>query len=105
MNRERLPNRRRGDLVTFQHEGITYVAQVSRYEDGRLAEIFMDAGKPGDTIDIMAKDLATLASIALQHGVPVESITAALSQERDGAMRGPLGVMLAKIDELKGRAL
>jgi hypothetical protein len=93
--RERLPNRRDGDVISFDHEGIGYVAQVSRFADGRLAEVFLDAGKPGDALDIMAKDMATLASIALQHGVPVADIRAALSQERDGTMRGPLGVLLA----------
>lgn len=93
--RERLPNRRDGDVISFDHEGIGYVAQVSRFTDGRLAEVFLDAGKPGDALDIMAKDMATLASIALQHGVPVADIRAALSQERDGTMRGPLGVLLA----------
>ena len=97
--RQRLPNRRGSIVFNFVHEGIAYVATISRFEDGRLAEIFLDAGKPGDALDIMAKDMATLASIALQHGVPVADIRAALSQERDGTMRGPFGVLLAMAED------
>lgn len=99
MSRNRLPNRRKGDVITFSHESIRYTAQVSRYSDGALAEIFLDADKPGSPIDIMAKDMATLASLALQHGVPVGDVKAALSQELNGTMRGPLGVLLQMVGE------
>ena len=99
MTRERLPNRRIGELISFKHEGINYVAQISRFPDGRIAEVFLDGGKPGDAIDIMAKDMATLASIALQHGVPISDIRAALSQESDGQMRGPFGAMLQRLGD------
>lgn len=98
MTRQRLNDRRDGELISFTHEHIKYVAQVSRFSNGAVAEIFLDAGKPGDAIDIMAKDMATLASIALQHGVPLADIRAALSQERDGRMRGPFGVLLQKLE-------
>jgi DNA-binding transcriptional MerR regulator len=46
----------------------------------------------------MAKDCATLLSIALQHGVPVDEIKAALSQEKTGEMRGPIGVALEMLE-------
>lgn len=96
--RERLPSRRASLVLTFHHEGVDYAASVSRFADGRVAEIFLDASKPGSPLDTMAKDMATLASIALQHGVPLAHIRAALSQERDGVMRGPLGALLQQLD-------
>lgn len=94
VNRERLPDRRHSDLATIEHEGIRYTVQWSRFPDGRLAELFIDAGKPGHAIDIMSKDLAVLLSIALQSGVSPALIKEALSQEIGGRMRGPLGVIL-----------
>jgi hypothetical protein len=39
MTRERLPNRRGHELLDFEHVGIRYTAGVSRFSDGRLAEI------------------------------------------------------------------
>lgn len=94
MSREKLPNRRLSAAIVFQHENFTYTLTYSRYVDGRLAEIFLDVrlpAHPGDPIDAMAKDMATLVSIALQHGISEDEILASLSQERDGTMRGPLG--------------
>jgi len=70
----------------------------SRWPNGTLAELFIDVAKPGDPMNLIAKDMATLASIALQHGVPVAEIMAALSQERDGTMLGPLGAALVLIE-------
>lgn len=97
MTRIKLPNRRGSTAFDFWHEGINYVATYSRYDDGRLAELFLDVqlpAHPGDSIDAMAKDMATLVSIALQHGISEDEILASLSQEKDGTMRGPLGMAL-----------
>lgn len=97
--RLRLPNRRPSEIIAFDHEGVGYIGEVSRFDDGRLAEVFLDAGKVGTSVDIMAKDGAVILSIALQHGVPLQEIMAALSQERDGKMLGPFGVLLQRMVE------
>jgi hypothetical protein len=102
MAREKLHDRRRSRLINFQQDQCKYIVLYSLYPDGRLAEIFLDVNhpaKPGDQIDLMAKDLATLMSIALQHGISADEIMVSLSQERDGTMRGPLGKALAIIKE------
>jgi chromosome segregation and condensation protein ScpB len=80
------------------HDNLTYIVTYSRQLDGALAEFFIDVAKPGDPMNLIAKDMATLASIALQHGVPSSEIMAALSQELDGTMLGPLGAALALIE-------
>lgn len=92
--RERLRNRRQAFKITFVHEGIRYHGTIGRYDDGRIAEVFLAAGKPGDAIDLLARDLAVLASIAFQHGAPVQAVRSALAQENDGTPRGPLGALL-----------
>ena len=92
--RETLPNRRRSEAVDFMHDGVWYVGRVARYADGRLAEVFLDAGKVGTTAHTLAKDAAVVISLALQYGVPLETIERALTQERDGTMCGPVGKLL-----------
>jgi ribonucleoside-diphosphate reductase alpha chain len=100
MSRERLPNRRQAESFEITHAGIAYVASVSRYRDGRLAEIFLSATKSGSYSDALARDAAIVASLALQGGVPADSIRHALGREADGRPSTPLG---AALDELAKR--
>lgn len=98
--RVRPPSRREHQTFRFDHEGVRYIATASWLPDGRPAELFLDLegrGVVGTALDVMAKDLATLTSLALQYGVPLGEILAALSQELDGTMRGPLGRALELI--------
>ena len=94
MSRERLPNRRQAESFEITHAGIAYVASVSRYRDGRLAEIFLSATKSGSYSDALARDAAIVASLALQGGVPAElDSTCPRAGSRwaslDAARRGP----------------
>lgn len=99
MPREKLPNRRASHSRSFVHEGTKYHATYSRFADGRLAEVFISAGKVGTSLNVMARDLALVTSLALQFGAPQTTITQALEQELTGEMRGPLGVLLQLIGE------
>jgi hypothetical protein len=94
-DRNRLPNRREHELVTFQTaEGFRYTAGLGFFEDGRLAEIFLNADKVGTAIETAARDSAVVASLGLQSGVPVETIRRALSRDENGTASGPLGTLL-----------
>ncbi len=90
MSRARLPNRRSHELLDFEHCDIRYTAGVGRFEDGRLAEIFLNTGKLGTAVDINARDAAVAASLLLQHGCPVETLRRALTSNADGSASGPL---------------
>jgi ribonucleoside-diphosphate reductase alpha chain len=72
--RESLPNRRGSLSFNFLHDGHTYHATATRYTDGRLAEIFLDVGLAGSSIQQHATSSAVLASIALQHGVAPQTL-------------------------------
>jgi hypothetical protein len=72
MTRERLSNRRGSESFAFQCGGMNYVASISRFPDGRLAEIFLTNHKVGSDADAAARDSAVVCSIALQHGTPIE---------------------------------
>jgi hypothetical protein len=75
MTRERLKDRRGNFSLGFEFEGFAYRATASRFDDGRLAEIFLDVpGKLGTPLQSNANTAAILASLLLQHGVASEQI-------------------------------
>jgi ribonucleoside-diphosphate reductase alpha chain len=78
---------------------MNYVATISRFDDGRLAEIFLTNHKTGSDTDAAARDSAVVCSIAIQHGTPVETIRHALLRDGQGCPSSPLGVALDLIAE------
>ena len=83
--RMRLPNRRRSETFTLKCGQHAFVATISNFPGtDRVAEIFLGNGRAGSDIDAAAKDFAVVASIALQHGVPLETIRKALLRNSDG---------------------
>ena len=99
MSRQLLPNRRRSELFDFEHDGITFTGTVSRYADGRIAEVFLNTRKPGSGVGTAARDIGVAASLALQHGTPVETLRRALTCLSDGSAAGPLGHLLDIVEE------
>jgi hypothetical protein len=89
MTRERLPNRRGSEVFDFEHASFRWTATVSRFSDGRLAEIFLDHSRPNSQIAEFANDAAVLASLLLQHGVTAAEIRHSTS--------GVIATALAKI--------
>jgi hypothetical protein len=81
--RERLLTRRRSESFGFQRGGMSYVATVSRFDDGRLAKIFLPNHKAGSAAETAARDSAVIASIALQHGGELDTLRTALLRDAD----------------------
>jgi ribonucleoside-diphosphate reductase alpha chain len=90
--RERLPNRRAAEMFDFEHGGRKWSATISRFPDGRVAEIFLDTPKLS-AIGEFAAEVAIVASLALQSGCPLETLQHAI----EGRDAGPLGAALATI--------
>jgi hypothetical protein len=99
MNRHRLPNRRAHEVTKFEFRGLTYTAGVGRYENGDLAEIFIECAKGQSQLAADARDAAITLSIALQHGVPAEAIRTAVTRDSHGE---PSGIVGAVLDLLQG---
>src|SRR4051812_7040953 len=91
MPRTRLENRRLCETFSFECNRLTYTASVGRFPDGRLAEIFLGNSKAGSHSDAAAKDSAVVASLALQHGVPLEALRKSLMRDSHGRASSPLG--------------
>jgi hypothetical protein len=99
MTRQRLPNRRRSEVVTFIHEGFRYRGSVSRFADGRIAEVFLHSAKVDTQIAAAAHDVAIAASLALQFGCPASTLRRALLRLSNGDAAGPLGELLDLVEE------
>jgi hypothetical protein len=93
-NRRRLPNRR--GSITFELEalGLRFTVTASRFDDGTIAETFIQNHKTNSAAGVLASDCAIAASLALQFGCPVETLRKALSRDGQGHATGPLGAAL-----------
>jgi hypothetical protein len=89
--RERLPNRRGSIRFSVEHNGIRYLATLSKFNDGRIAEIFLDHTKPDSALAMHVNDAAVLASLLLQHGVTAAAIRRTIC--------GPIATALARAEE------
>ena len=103
-HRQRLPNRRFATTLNFEVEGQKYITTVGFYDDGRLAEMFINStGKLGSTADVNAADGALAISLALQYGCPADVLQKAMKRNVDGTAQGPLGAALDEV--LKGNIM
>jgi hypothetical protein len=84
MSRQRLQNCRPCETFSFECNGQAYSATIGRFGDGPLAEIFLGDAKAGSHSDSAAKDSAVVASLALLHGVTLETIRKALLRDSQG---------------------
>jgi len=95
-HRQPLQNRRPHWLYRFECDYQSYTGGIGRFDDGRIAEIFINGSKVGTAAETNAQDAAIVASLALQHGCPIETIRHALA--RSGGATGPLATLLGKIE-------
>lgn len=80
--RRRLPPTRAGVTHKFDIAGQEGYLTVGLYEDGTLGELFVTISKEGSTLSGLVDSWATLVSIGLQHGVPLEAICEKLEGTR-----------------------
>lgn len=95
--RRQLPNRREHESFEIICDGRVYHVGIGRFDDGRIAELFINSGKTGEQVDSFARDLGVCASLILQHGVPAAALLASLSRLDNGDPAGPLGQILARL--------
>ncbi len=69
--RKRLPDERMSITHKFSIEGHEGYITVGLYEDGSPGEVFITMSKEGSTISGLMDTIATLVSIALQYGIPL----------------------------------
>jgi hypothetical protein len=101
MIRRTLPERRVAETFDMRFWNQPFMATVGCYADGTPAEVFIDGSKTGNDIQSTARDAAVLLSLALQHGVPPETIRHAVTR---GASEEPASILGAIVDALPASA-
>jgi ribonucleoside-diphosphate reductase alpha chain len=81
--RRRMPRERQSITHKFSIGGHEGYITAGMYDDGSVGEIFLtDIGKEGSTLRGMMNSFATAISIALQYGVPLETLVRKFSYMR-----------------------
>jgi ribonucleoside-diphosphate reductase alpha chain len=81
--RRRMPRERQSITHKFSIGGHEGYITAGMYDDGTVGEIFLtDIGKEGSTLRGMMNSYATAISIALQYGVPLETLVRKFSYMR-----------------------
>ena len=90
MTRRQLPTRRPCVTTSVRHGGDTLHVSVGLRLDGAVAEVFACGPKVGSDALHALEDACVVASLALQHGVPVAALRKSLGA--DSALAAVLGV-------------
>jgi ribonucleoside-diphosphate reductase alpha chain len=80
--RRRLPDTRRSLTHRFNVAGHEGYLTAGLYEDGSPGELFITMSKEGSTIGGLMDSLGTAISVALQYGVPIESLVKKFEHNR-----------------------
>jgi ribonucleoside-diphosphate reductase alpha chain len=90
--RRRLPDTRNAITHKFDVAGHEGYITAGLYTDGQPGEVFITMAKEGSTIGGLMDAIATLVSVSLQYGVPVESLVRKFEHVRfepSGMTRNP----------------
>jgi ribonucleoside-diphosphate reductase alpha chain len=80
--RHRMPDTRTSLTHKFEIAGHEGYITVGLYEDDQPGELFITMSKEGSTIGGLMDTVGTLTSIALQYGVPLESLVKKFAYQR-----------------------
>ena len=96
MSREPLPLRRASETFELAFGGLAlpHTITIGFYDDGRIGEIFINGGKSGEVVEAIARDSAVVLSMALQHGVPIETIAHAITRNSQGEPQTIIGAII-----------
>ena len=90
--RRRLPDTRKAITHKFDVAGHEGYITAGLYDDGMPGEVFITISKEGSTIAGLMDAIATLVSVSLQYGVPVDSLVRKFEHVRfepSGMTRNP----------------
>lgn len=97
MTRQRLPERRPSLVLNVDHPGhfsrVSYAVSVG-FNQGFVRELFISCNKLTTAMHTSGLEVATLISIALQHGASLEELAGAMPREEDGTAQGAAGAVL-----------
>jgi ribonucleoside-diphosphate reductase alpha chain len=80
--REHMPQTRRSITHKFDINGNEGYLTVGLHDDGRPGELFLNMHKVGSTVNGLVDSWATLCSVSLQYGVPVDVLFSKFRHQR-----------------------
>jgi len=99
--RKRLPLRRMVQTFELHHKTETtdqvYQVSIGYFDDMTPAEVFITGAKVGSSIEAVARDAAILLSLAMQFGVPVDTLKNSITRD---SFNNPSSIIGAIIDKL-----
>lgn len=105
MSRTALANRRNSLTFTMQFQGERYHVTVGFYGDSRIGEVFINrilgksSAKINTILDGVCRDSAILMSLALQHGVDLDTMMHAVTRDEDGEPSTIIGAIVDRLVE------
>jgi len=95
--RKALPQRRPSETFNVRFWNQNFAVTVGCYPDGTFGEIFINGGKSGKHVEGTARDAAVVMSLALQHGVSLQTIRHAVTRSSNGEATSILGVIVDQL--------
>ena len=97
--RRALPQRRRSENFDMEFGGFSkrYNITVGYYDDGGIGEVFINHPVSGLQSEAIARDGAVAVSLALQYGVPLETLQHAVTRNDRNE---PTSIVGAVVDRL-----
>lgn len=91
MTRRRPRNRRRVETTSVFLQGGQFTISIGYHDNGQVAEVWCDppAKMTGSVSDFLARDAATLISVAIQWGVPVAELSKSIARIQDAPESEP----------------
>jgi hypothetical protein len=98
--RRALPMRRRSETFEIEFGGLnkSHTVTVGYYDDDMHGEVFINGGKSGEVVEAIARDSAVLLSLALQYGVPLDTVKRAITRDGQGAPASIVGAVVDQLD-------
>lgn len=105
--RSRPANRRAGETFEIVHAGQRYSVMLGRADAsgrGEPLEVFVSAHQLSSQVEALARDAAILISFALQYGIPVAELRAAVTRGETEEPATIVGAILDAIGAERGRS-
>ena len=93
------PNRRASETITFKwppnsHRAPTYFVSSSKSNMGTIFEVFVASARPSSPMADVIRDASIIISLALQHGVSVNTLRHSITRLNDNTAASIIGAAL-----------
>jgi hypothetical protein len=93
------PNRRQSETLTFKWppnslRSPTYFVSSSKSDAGTIYEIFVASARPSSPMADVIRDASIIISLALQHGVSIDTLRHSITRLNDNSAASIIGAAL-----------